>query len=325
MNELLKLLNDPAPLVAALSALAAAGAVLAVAWPYVAPDTLAQRMRGVENERQRMRERERARLAEQKSAKSRLRLGEPSQIYRAIVERLGLGEKANDGEIAQKLRMAGFRGPSVVITYLAVRVIGALAMFLATLGYLSLVLKLDQPLAVTVMFASLAGALGYFGPPIYVKNRVDKRQAEFRANWPDALDLMLICIESGMSIEATFRKVAEEIGSQSPVLAEELSLTTAELAYLQDRRAAYEGLARRTDLEGVRAVVTGLIQAEKYGTPLARSLRVLAQENRDIRMAAAEKKAAALPPKLTVPMILFFLPVLFAVIATPAILQVLDS
>jgi tight adherence protein C len=125
-----------------------------------------------------------------------------------------------------------------------------------------------------------------------------------------------------MGIESAFRKVGEEIGTQSPEVAEEILLTTAELSYLQDRRQAFENLGRRTGVEGVRAVVTSLIQAEKYGTPLGQALRVMAQENRDMRMSEAEKKAAGLPPKLTVPMIVFFLPVLFAVIITPAAIQI---
>jgi tight adherence protein C len=164
--------------------------------------------------------------------------------------------------------------------------------------------------------------LGYYGPTIYVKNQIGKRQKSIRRAWPDALDLLLICVESGMGVESAFRKVSEEIGVQSVPLAEELSLTTAELSYLSDRRKAYENLGERTGLDGVRSVVTSLIQAEKYGTPVGSSLRVMAQENRDMRMSEAEKKAASLPPKLTVPMILFFLPVLFAVIITPAAIQV---
>jgi tight adherence protein C len=126
-----------------------------------------------------------------------------------------------------------------------------------------------------------------------------------------------------MSVEAAFRKVSAEIGSQSVALAEELTLTTAELSYLQDRKQAYENLAMRTDLDGVKSVCTALQQAERYGTPLAQTLRVMAQENRDMRMTEAEKKAAALPPKLTVPMILFFLPVLFVVILGPAAIRVM--
>ena len=133
---------------------------------------------------------------------------------------------------------------------------------------------------------------------------------------------MLICVESGMSIEHAFRRVSEEIGSQSLALAEELSLTTAELSFLPDRRQAYENLASRTGLDGVKAVCLALIQSERYGTPLGQTLRVLSQENRDMRMNEAEKKAAALPPKLTVPMIVFFLPVLFAVIMAPAIIKI---
>jgi tight adherence protein C len=135
--------------------------------------------------------------------------------------------------------------------------------------------------------------------------------------------LLLICVESGMSIEAAFKKVSEQIGSQSVALAEELTLTTAELSYLPDRRQAYDNLAKRTDLEGVKSVCMALQQSERYGTPMASALRVMAQENRDMRMAEAEKKAAALPPKLTVPMILFFLPVLFVVILGPAVIKVM--
>jgi tight adherence protein C len=141
--------------------------------------------------------------------------------------------------------------------------------------------------------------------------------------FPDALDLLLICVESGMSIEAAFRKVSDQVGSQAVALAEELTLTTAELSYLPDRRQAYENLARRTDLESVKSVCIALQQAERYGTPLAQTLRVLAQESRDMRMSEAEKKAAGLPPKLTVPMILFFLPVLFIVILGPAAIKVM--
>jgi tight adherence protein C len=139
--------------------------------------------------------------------------------------------------------------------------------------------------------------------------------------FPDALDMLLICVQSGMSVEAAFGRVSKEIAGQSMELAEELSLTTAELSYLQDRRQAFENLAKRTGIPGVKAVTTALIQAERYGTPIGQALRVMAKENRDIRQSEAEKKAAALPPKLTVPMILFFLPVLFFVILGPAAIR----
>ena len=182
---------------------------------------------------------------------------------------------------------------------------------------------MDKPPTVKLGMALFAAYCGMQLPWLFLKNKIQKRQLSIRRAFPDALDLLLICVESGMSIEAAFRKVSQEIGSQSIPLAEELTLTTAELSYLQDRKVAYENLAKRTDLEGVRAVCVALQQSERYGTPLGQTLRVMAQENRDMRMSEAEKKAAALPPKLTVPMILFFLPVLFIVILGPAAIRVM--
>jgi tight adherence protein C len=218
--------------------------------------------------------------------------------------------------------MAGYRGHGPVVTFLAVRLIMPLAMLLLASAYVFLLLDLGLPFVVEFGIVLAAAALGYYTPFLYVRNRITKRQHAIRRAWPDALDLLLICVESGMSIEAALLKVSNEIGAQSVELAEELSLTTAEMSFLQDRRKAYENLGTRTGLETVRSVVTSLIQAEKYGTPLGQSLRVLAQDGRDQRMGEAEKKAAGLPPKLTVPMIIFFLPVLFAVILGPAGIQI---
>src|SRR4029077_4225692 len=183
---------------------------------------------------------------------------------------------------------------------------------------------LDQPTGVKVGMCLAATYFGMQLPALFVKNRIARRQLSIRRAFPDALDLLLICVESGMSVEAGFKKVSAEIGSQSIPLAEELTLTTAELSYLQDRRQAYENLGKRTNLDGVKSVCMALQQAEKYGTPIASTLRVMAQENRDMRMSEAEKKAAGLPPKLTVPMILFFLPALFIVILGPAAIKVMD-
>jgi tight adherence protein C len=197
-------------------------------------------------------------------------------------------------------------------------------MLAATLFYVFVVIKLDQPVVVKLGLCIAATYAGMHLPILFVKNKITRRQLSIRRAFPDALDLLLICVESGMSIEAAFRKVSQEIGSQSIPLAEELTLTTAELSYLQDRKVAYENLAKRTDLEGVRAVCVALQQSERYGTPLGQTLRVMAQENRDMRMSEAEKKAAGLPPKLTVPMILFFLPVLFIVILGPAAIRVMQ-
>lgn len=175
----------------------------------------------------------------------------------------------------------------------------------------------DQPLTIKIGMCVAAIFFGMQAPMLFLKNAIQKRQLSIKRAFPDALDLLLICIESGMSIETAFRRVSIEIGSQSIPLAEEFTLTTAELSYLQDRKQAYENLALRTGLDGVKSVCLALQQSERYGTPLGQSLRVMAQENRDMRMNEAEKKAAALPPKLTVPMIVFFLPVLFVVILGP--------
>jgi tight adherence protein C len=170
-----------------------------------------------------------------------------------------------------------------------------------------------------------AAFVGFKAPEIVLKNTTQKRQLSIRRAWPDALDLLLICVESGMSIEAAMQRVAREIGSQSVPLAEELTLACAELSYLSDRRKAFDNLGKRTGLSTVKSVATSFIQSERYGTPLGQALRVLAQENRDMRMADADKKAAALPPKLTVPMVLFFLPVIFIVILGPSMILVLAA
>lgn len=317
--QLVLSITESAYLSAVLAALSAFSAVVVVCWPYLMRDTLGVRIQKVNEERQRIRQRERALLTSEDSTAS-LRQ-KPKKLFQAIVDRLKLAKQAEDGELANRLKMAGYRGYAPVVTYLAFRLISPVALFAGSGIYLLLILK-PESLLTTLAASTAIGSLGYFAPTVYIRNRVAKRQHEIRRNWPDALDLLLISVESGMSIEGAFRKVAEEIGSQSAALAEELTLTTAELSYLQDRRQAFQNLGRRTGVDGVRAVVTSLIQAEKYGTSLGQSLRVMAQENRDMRMHEAEKKAAALPPKLTVPMILFFLPVLFVIILTPAGIQI---
>ena len=186
------------------------------------------------------------------------------------------------------------------------------------LFYLFVLGATAYPPLIKLMMALGAGFLGFYLPNIFISNLLQKRQQSIKQAFPDALDMLLICVQSGMSVEAAFGKVSKEVASQSLELAEELSLTTAELSYLQDRRQAFENLGKRTGMPGVKAVTTALIQAERYGTPVGQALRVMAKENRDMRQSEAEKKAAALPPKLTVPMIIFFLPVLFIVILGPA-------
>ena len=312
--------DNPQLIVAIFSAIAVFSAIVVLSWPYLVRDNLSARMRQISSERERIRARERATLEASKK-KTTLR-SEPKKLFKDIVDRFNLTKSTEDAAMVKQLRMAGYRGKNPVFVFLTARLVTPAVMFVVSGLYVFFIIRLEQPFIIKMGIVLVVSYLGYYAPNVYVKNQITKRQKLVKRAWPDALDLLLICVESGMGIESAFRKVSEEIGQQSIPLAEELSLVTAELSYLQDRRKAYENLGERTGLEGVRAVVTSLIQAEKYGTPLGQSLRVLAQENRDMRMAEAEKKAAALPPKLTVPMILFFLPVLFAVIITPAAIQI---
>jgi tight adherence protein C len=227
--------------------------------------------------------------------------------------------------VIDKLAQAGYRGPKPVTTFYFFRFASPIFLGLAAVIYFyaldAMHLQAIQKLCAVVV----AVVAGFYGPNLYIQNRATKRRESIVLAFPDALDLLLICVESGMSIEAAIQKVSQEIGGSSIDLAEELSLLTAELSYLPERRMAYEGLAKRTNHPGIKGVSTAMIQAERYGTPLGTALRVMAKENRDMRLAAAEKKAAALPAKLTVPMIVFFLPVLFVVILGPAIIKVQDT
>jgi tight adherence protein C len=301
------------------AAIAAVATVITLAMPLLATDTLGRRMKAVAVEREKMRQRERERMA--RGEKVALRKT-PKQYMLTIVEQFNLNKWLGQEEARALLIQAGYRGQAPYIAFLFFRLVMPIALLLISLFYVFLIIELDQPTTVKVGLCLAAAYLGIQVPGLYIKNKISKRQLSIRRAFPDALDLLLICVESGMSIEAGFKKVSDEIGTQSVPLAEELKLTTAELSYLQDRRQAYENLAKRTNIDGVKSVCMALQQAERYGTPLAQTLRVMAQENRDMRMAEAEKKAAGLPPKLTVPMILFFLPVLFIVILGPAAIRV---
>ena len=306
------------PLLAALSAMAT---VLTLAMPFLAPDTLQRRMKAVATERERIRLREREKLINKQVG---LRQQEKAFI-KNFVRTFRLSEWLGMDNAKAKLVAAGFRGSAAETTLIFFRAIVPAALLVA--GSLYLFLIDDMGYSSEVRLGAIIGLtyVGIKAPEIYLDHVSKKRRDSIRRAFPDALDLLLICVEAGISIELAFRRVAEEIGRQSIPLAEELTLTTAELAYLPERRQAYDNMARRVDVDSVKQIVTVLNQAEKYGTPLASALRVVSQESRDMRMAEAEKKAAALPPKLTVPMIIFFLPVLFVVIMGPAITQVMKQ
>src|SRR5215471_3448767 len=319
---LIATLGDSRILAMLFAAVGAVATVITLAMPLIVTDTLGKRMKAVAVEREKIRQRERERLA--RGEKVTLRRT-PKQFVQTIVDQLNLTKWVGQEEARILLVQAGYRGHAPYMTFLFFRLMMPAAMLLVSVFYIFVVIKLDQPTLIKLGICIGATYLGMQLPALFIKNRIARRQLSIRRAFPDALDLLLICVESGMSIEAGFKKVSAEIGSQSIPLAEELTLTTAELSYLQDRRQAYENLGRRTNLDGVKSVCMALQQAERYGTPMAQTLRVMAQENRDIRMSEAEKKAAALPPKLTVPMILFFLPVLFIVILGPAAIKVMET
>jgi tight adherence protein C len=311
---------DPRFLAIVFAAIAASATVLTLAMPFLATDTLSKRMKAVALEREKIRQRERERMAQ--GGKITLRQS-PRAYMKTVVENFNLSKWVGQEEAHTKLVQAGYRGQAPYVTYLFFRMVMPIAMLVASLFYVFVVLELNQPPLIKIGISIGAAYFGMLSPNLFLKNKIQRRQLSIKRAFPDALDLLLICVESGMSVEAAFRKVSEEVGSQSIALAEELALTTAELSYLPNRRQAYENLAQRVGLEGVRSVCLALQQSERYGTPLGATMRVLAQENRDMRMSEAEKKAASLPPKLTVPMILFFLPVLFIVILGPAAIRVM--
>jgi tight adherence protein C len=318
-DVLISAIHSPRFLTMLLAAIAASATVYTLVMPLLAGDSMNKRMKAVASERERIRARERDRL--NKSEKVALRQT-PKQVVSRVVEDFNLTKYLAQESAREKLTLAGYRGQAPYVTFLFFRLVAPIVLFIASVLYVFVISHMEKSLPVKIIICVGAAYLGLQAPMLFLKNVIAKRQLQIKRAFPDALDLLLICIESGMSIEAAFRKVASEIVTQSVALSEEFTLTTAELSYLQDRKVAYENLAKRTGLEGVKSVCLALQQSERYGTPLGHSLRVMAQENRDMRMNEAEKKAAALPPKLTVPMILFFLPVLFVVILGPTFIKV---
>src|ERR1700741_4806992 len=304
-----------------LAAIAASATAYTLIMPLFAGEGLSKRMKAVASERERIRQRERDRM--HKSEKVALRQT-PKQFISKIVEDFNLTKYLAQDSAREKLTLAGYRGQAPYVTFLFFRLVAPIVLFIGSVLYVFVISHMEKSMPVKIGICVGAAYLGLQAPMLFLKNAISKRQLQIKRAFPDALDLLLICIESGMSVEVAFRKVSLEIAKQSVALSEEFTLTTAELSYLQDRKVAYENLAKRTGLEGVKSVCLSLQQSERYGTPLGHSLRVMAQENRDMRMNEAEKKAAALPPKLTVPMILFFLPVLFVVILGPAAIRVME-
>ncbi|TDH37927.1 type II secretion system F family protein [Pseudohoeflea suaedae] len=328
MGNILSALVDPTYLVPGLVSIAVFATLFTIMVPFFEKGDLEARMKSAALERDEIRARERSRLNAEQNSKGRPGLRKKNnQSVRQIVDQLNLRKALVDDATVAKLKSAGYRSQNALNMFLLARVVMPFVFLAVAILYI-FVLEMffaDKPFTVRLLACMIAAYAGFYAPNVFVSNQAGKRQKSIKIAWPDALDLMLICVESGVSLEAAMKRVAEEIAIQSTALAEEFLLTTAELSYLQDRRMAFENLGSRTGLESVKSVTQALIQSERYGTPIAQALRVLAQESRDVRMNEAEKKAAALPPKLTVPMILFFLPVLIGVILGPAIIQVMDN
>lgn len=322
MDLIVEKLTDQQFLVGMLIAVAAGATVVTISMPFLETDTLGRRMKSMATERERIRARERERLS--KSGRGSLR-PEAKAFMSRIVEGFSASRWLGTEKAKSQLAMAGFRGPQAEIAFLFFRLVAPVVFLVITFTYVFVIINFGFSPMLKIGITLCSAYLGIKAPEIFISNTIAKRQKSLRKAFPDTLDLLLICVESGMSLEHACRKVSQEIGQQSIPMAEELTLTTAELSYLSDRRQAFENLSNRTGVESIRALITVLIQSERYGTQLGAALRGLSQESRDMRMMEAEKKAASLPPKLTVPMILFFLPVLFVIIGTPAAIQVMNS
>lgn len=330
MDNLVDTLTDPKFLTALFAAIAAAAVVFSIGATFFSTGSnIKQRIRRVALEREKMRAEEMARLrgtgSTAEAPARTIRHAAGRDYMKNVVERFSLEKAFMDDTTVEALARAGYRGQAAVTTYLFSRFVTPFVLFALTFAYLSLTVMKESPLYMSAIYALFLGLVGAYLPILFLRNQTQKRQQSIKRAWPDALDLMLLCVESGMSIEHAFKRVSKEIGIASVPLAEELTLTTAELSFLEDRTRAYDNLGRRTGLDIVKSVMQALIQAERYGTSVGTSLRVMAEEGRETRMMEAEKKAAALPPKLTVPLIVFFLPVLFIVIISPAIIKVMQN
>jgi tight adherence protein C len=315
-------LTNPDNLLTAFIACAGFATMVTLAAPYMGNKNLEGRMKSVANRREELRRRSREAMAKGAAAGGLRNVDE--SVYKRIVDRLQLSRLLEDPTLEGKLAQAGFRGPKPISRFYFARLFAPIVLSSAIAIYFLLV-HVEMPGMQKFAIVVFGLVAGYYAPNIFISNVAAKRRDSIVGAFPDALDLLLICVESGMSIEASLQKVGQEIGSTSIELAEELTLLVAELSYLPERRMAYDGLGKRINHPGVKSVATAMIQSERYGTPLGTALRVMSKENRELRLSAAEKKAAALPAKLTVPMILFFLPVLFCFILGPAILRVQDT
>ena len=323
MNTLFNLIDNPKILIQLVIMLALVATVITIVAPMLGGDQLQQRMKAVSIERERLRGLARDQL-NARTGGGRLRQA-PKPFMKRIVDDFNLSGWLATETSKALLASAGYRGPQAEIGFLFFRLILPPICMGVTAFYVFVMKVVDVTPLVGIAIILCACGLGLFMPEIFLRNQIGKRQESITAAFPDALDLLLICVESGLSIEAALQRVGQEIGAQSVPLAEEFTLTMAELSYLSDRVQAYTNLGARIGLDTVSQIVIVLVQAERVGTPLASALRVVSQEAREKKLLEAEKKAAALPPKLTLPMMLFFLPCIFVIILGPAAINTMTQ
>ena len=293
--------------------------ILALGRAFVPTDPMAARLKSHQQRRQHLLQEIMTGDRQQKAAKEA-----SVNLMRQLVEKLKLTRGDDARKTVDKLAQAGWRSRDQLILYLGARLV---LPFVAGGGALIFVTSFGSNLSMmsTLLIAGAGVLAGGYLPVIILRNAIQKRYQKLRRQLPDGLDLLVICAEAGLSLDAALTRVARELGGSAPELADELGLTSIELGFLPNRRQALLNLIRRADLPPFRAVVNTLMQTERYGTPLAHSLRVLAAEFRDERMMRAEEKAARLPAIMTVPMIIFILPTLFIVLIGPAIIQVMET
>ena len=314
-------LQDSETLITLLSAVVGFAAILGFAFPFLRRDQRATRMKAVSMHREELSRQRREEMA-QRRAQRRPKLHD--NLMKKLVEKFRLKDMMSSKELRMKLASAGWRHQSAVATFVFASMVSAVVVAFLALVMMSVSEKFDYHILIRLLLAAGAGGIGFHFPSLIVKHAADKRRESMTGGFPDALDLLVICVEAGLSIEAAFARVTEEIADDAPILSQEFGLMSAELAFLGERTKAYSNFAERTGLPSARSLATSLSQAEKYGTPLSVALKILAQENRDNRMAAAEKKAGSLPAQLTVPMIVFFLPPLFVVIIGGPIITIIN-
>lgn len=310
---------NPDDFIIALAGFSAFLTVLAVWYGLLAPHSGNRRVRELGARREQLRA---GLLAPRRRVRDR---GLSTSLMRRVVHKLNLQRAKQTEAMVRKLAQAGWRSNDALIRYLFAKAVMPLAVG-ALAAFVFYVLKLTELSPVMRLGATLGATLGgAFLPDLMVKNAIDKRRDKIRKGLPDALDLMVICAEAGLSLDAILKRVADEFGTSCPELADEMQITSLELGFLPDRRQALLNFSARTNSPGTRGLINSLLQSDKYGTPLATSLRVLSAEFREERMLRAEEKAARLPAMLTVPMIVFILPPLFVVLIGPAVLETMDA